>query len=1309
MVFFLVSSAPLYAGFIDIRVDQSSDDAEENVSTGAVNLTSSDMELVFDGSTQQLVGLRFQDVTIPQGATIVSAVLEFETDETDSGSTSVVIRGEDADDAATFTTTNSDISSRTTTTASVAWSSIPAWNTVNELHQSPDLTSIVQEIVDRPGWASDNDMVFIIEAAASGCSSSACQRTAESFNGESDAAPALRIEFDGVIPAPSSSICYSVADSNDELKEIPTSGASAGSPTTVGDTEGSSIEALAYQVKHGVLYGADGDQLGRINRNTGEFFALEETFGTGTATIGGSPTSVTFSDIDGLSFDPTTAVLYGSNASPGADELFVILFRTGEYLDDAFGTGEDFVELSGTGSDDIGNQVDDIAFDPDDNGQLYATDGDELYSVDKATGETTLVADLRVGSTTGTDVIDMEGLSFDDSGQLYGTTGTSGPASTRNRLWTIDKSTGVATQVGTGALGSGTDYESVECVFTSDLTHVTVTSFEATEVDGKTVVEWTTAGEAGTAGFELLRWNERENRYTKLHPGTLPGLLTAPQGGVYRFVDETAEAGDTLEYLLVEQEVSSRKRRLGPYRVTVQASAHAQPIELRASRAGFSREPHRRHSAVKPAAAKVASPGAPEGRRRGRIAVHSAGLYFIPASEVAAALAMTGPEVLARRATWRLSHRGQRVSTFQEEGFDGLFFYGESVESIYTDENVYWLDLADADPSEQEAMFSDSFESGGASRWSLCSDCSTARRSLPRSKTASGFLKTVRFEEDHTPVTSVAGDPEEGLWYWQFLLGGDPGVGARDFTLQTENLIATGSAQLTLEILSASSSTAPVDHHIVVLLNGQEIAEDAWNGAERRSVSAEFDAGLLVEGDNVVTVTGLLEPDVDLSVLFVDGFELRYPSRFEAVDDRLFFESDRNGTVTVEGFTSDKLGLFQLSSPFRPRRIRRVAVGGEPGSHHLSFVPRDRLTPYLAVDLSRVESLGVEPFVAEELEQGEAEYLVVTSSELSAGAERLADYRRSRGLATRVVTLEQIYSSFNHGIEDPKAIADFLLHASQHWNLPPRFAVLVGDGDFDYKNVFGLGENHVPPLLISTPHGLAGSDRALADFLAIGRLPVRTAVELDGVVDKILTYEASGGIWRRHVLLVADHPDEAGDFTAASDAVAARLSTSASYERIYLAEQPAPDARELLLERLDEGAGVLNYVGHGGVDRLADEGLLIRDDAGALANGARLPVVLALTCLAGRFDLPGFASLGESLVRAPENGAVAFLGPVLLSSNADAAVLNQALAESISSGRWLSLGEAILDAQRQLLETGSANRSMPYVYNLLGDPALELP
>jgi len=176
------------SGTIDVRVTTANDDAEERTS-GTMYLDSSDLELIDDSDYvgEQEVGMRFLNVAVPQGATISNAYLEFETDETDSVSTTLNFYAEDIDDAPAFSTSSFDITDRTKTSASVTWSNVPAWDTLDEKHQTPDLSAIIQEVVDRSGWSSGNDMVIIVDGSG--------ERTAEAYDGESANAPLLHFEY----------------------------------------------------------------------------------------------------------------------------------------------------------------------------------------------------------------------------------------------------------------------------------------------------------------------------------------------------------------------------------------------------------------------------------------------------------------------------------------------------------------------------------------------------------------------------------------------------------------------------------------------------------------------------------------------------------------------------------------------------------------------------------------------------------------------------------------------------------------------------------------------------------------------------------------------------------------------------------------------------------------------------------------------------------------------------------------------------------------------------------------------------------
>ncbi len=178
---------------VDVRVIDPSDDAEELVSNGDIWRNSSDLELVDDYGSHggpQVIGIRFQGLQVPHCVTITAAYIEFETDETSSGTTNLLIQGQAADDAPGFTYDLFNISSRITTAAATPWN-VPTWSVVSQKHQTPDLTAIIQEIVDRDGWRPGNAMAFIISGTG--------RRVVESYNGESSNAPLLHIEW---VPAP---------------------------------------------------------------------------------------------------------------------------------------------------------------------------------------------------------------------------------------------------------------------------------------------------------------------------------------------------------------------------------------------------------------------------------------------------------------------------------------------------------------------------------------------------------------------------------------------------------------------------------------------------------------------------------------------------------------------------------------------------------------------------------------------------------------------------------------------------------------------------------------------------------------------------------------------------------------------------------------------------------------------------------------------------------------------------------------------------------------------------------------------------
>ena len=161
------------------------DDAEENLENGEVDTGSGDLELIRESGVfglneyNQKIGIRFTNLNLPQGAIISNAYIQFKTDDTNNDNPcNLTISGEATVDAETFSESDNNISNRELTTASVLWSP-PNWDSENEqgeAQQTPNISSIIQEIVDYPDWEIYNDIAIIISGEG--------RRTAKSGNAE---------------------------------------------------------------------------------------------------------------------------------------------------------------------------------------------------------------------------------------------------------------------------------------------------------------------------------------------------------------------------------------------------------------------------------------------------------------------------------------------------------------------------------------------------------------------------------------------------------------------------------------------------------------------------------------------------------------------------------------------------------------------------------------------------------------------------------------------------------------------------------------------------------------------------------------------------------------------------------------------------------------------------------------------------------------------------------------------------------------------------------------------------------------------
>ncbi|HEV8630248.1 MAG TPA: C25 family cysteine peptidase, partial [Thermoanaerobaculia bacterium] len=848
------------------------------------------------------------------------------------------------------------------------------------------------------------------------------------------------------------------------------------------------------------------------------------------------------------------------------------------------------------------------------------------------------------------------------------------------------------------------------------LTQALVSSFRALPgAHGGVEVEWQTAGEVGTAGFRLYRRDAVTKRWHALHDGLLAGLQTAPQGGTYRFLDEGAQPGEPLVYRLEEVEVTGSRRPFGPFRVAAERDSAETGAEMDAAFERVAHSPARPPRRLAAAAralptGPVATGRAEEERNSLWLGTEATGLYYLRAADLARWLGLTTEQAQKKIAEGKVTLRlgGTRPLPWYPDSTtakaaggvpgppsaQGLFFYVAAQPTTYSALTAVRLDLGDSGPTMATAAVG------------------------PAASGPASYRDNLHVEVDSFAATVIGLDPDSDYWFWSFLQGNDPTYGHGSFGFDAPGAVAGATAAtLTVNLQGATASGTTDEHRVAVSLNGTALGETSWTGITARSASFSIPAGVLKAGGNAIVLTATVGAGAPYSINYVDGFDLAYWRSYRASGESLAFTLPAAGGAELRGFTTAPVALLDVTAPLAPRWLSGATVAADaPSGSKLSFTSSAPGSFFAAGAAALRSPAAVRPWYRP-LGSGAADLLVVAPAAWADAAERFANLRRAEGLTARVISIEQVADTFGGGIATPQALRSAVtaLWAAGGGRL--RYLVLAGDGSVDYRNLLGYGESFVPALFVKASNGgLFPADNRYGDVdgnhvpeIAVGRLPAQSAAELDAITSKLAGYGAGSVSWAGKVVMVADAADRGADFAADAERTAALASSAAdvSVDRIYAGNSGFAAARGQLLADLAGGAGIVNYFGHGALDRLSAGGLLTSADANVLGNGNRLPLLTAMTCTVNRFALAGIPSLGELLVKAPSGGAAAVLAPSGIPSHGDSRALADRLFQQTGQRGQLRLGELLLRAYAKAKgDVGDAGTLD--LYNLLGDPSMRL-
>lgn len=179
------------------QIASAQDDVEQQLNSGVMYLNSSDLELGEDPRYlgKQAVGLRFTKLAIEQGTRIHRAYLEFTVEASHHNRTNVHIKAQAADNASAFSSQPYDLSQRPLTKTTINWA-IDPWNEIGATMISPDISSVIQPVLNRQHWQTGNSLVLVVTGQG--------ERSAASFEDSPKAAVRLKLYYSPPDSPPSS-------------------------------------------------------------------------------------------------------------------------------------------------------------------------------------------------------------------------------------------------------------------------------------------------------------------------------------------------------------------------------------------------------------------------------------------------------------------------------------------------------------------------------------------------------------------------------------------------------------------------------------------------------------------------------------------------------------------------------------------------------------------------------------------------------------------------------------------------------------------------------------------------------------------------------------------------------------------------------------------------------------------------------------------------------------------------------------------------------------------------------------------------
>jgi hypothetical protein len=502
---------------------------------------------------------------------------------------------------------------------------------------------------------------------------------------------------------------------------------------------------------------------------------------------------------------------------------------------------------------------------------------------------------------------------------------------------------------------------------------------------------------------------------------------------------------------------------------------------------------------------------------------------------------------------------------------------------------------------------------------------------------------------------------------------------------------------------------------------------------------------------------------------WLDFLRVNYRREIRSTGVPLFFRDPATvGPGNVTRFLCSNLGnsiagveVWDVTDPTEPVRMNLTALSGPdfyfdaPTAELREFVMLGQSGLLEPARAGRVANQNLHGF-------GNIDMVVLSNVRYLGIAEQFKELHAQQGLSIEIVTPEQVYNEFSSGAADVTAIKSLMKmlydRAGSNESQRPKYLQIIGDGTFLNRHIPSNSRyviTYQSSNSISPTNSYVSDDyfgfledqfgEGLGDKMAIGvgRIPCESVAEGQGYINKLRNYLSANtsltgdafclgdaeqspfGAWRNIITFVADDMDGSGGPTEVVHMINSDEHANRVFEeyndfdvvKIYMdayqqvstpGGQRYPEVEEAIRRRVQNGALIVNYIGHGGERGWAHERVLNINTIQGWSNFNRLPVFVTATCELARFDDPEFKSAGELLILNPNGGAIAMLTTTRIVFSGSNQQLNRAFFRVALEHRNienLSLGFIAMETKNDPQVNDSSNKRN---FSLLGSVAMQM-